>query len=279
MERDYCYASKNTSAGVVELGTTLRMFYTSTSGSPDMLFTVLLASAREAYVITSAVSQHAHADERAAGLAAETYLAGLLLRDASFVPARVSPDCGHHYSLNLVKGEMRLKTEVYAVTGGRTSLLSVTLKGPIAGNEFEVLNTNSQPLLALASEDDIKKPNFFRDELPRLACQPGPQQGGVFEDSQALIDQAIELHLVIPTKDVSHAFVVKKGESANQAEVHSAETGNVVGKLGLGCLRRLIRAGLNRMKTSSPCRTDGHLSCFLDLLPIILQESETSDTH
>jgi len=104
------------------------MFYTSTSGSPDMLFTVLLASAREAWGITSAVSQHAQADERATGLAAETYLAGLLLRDASFVPARVSPACGHHYSLDFVKGEMRLKTEVYAVTGGRTSPLSVTLK-------------------------------------------------------------------------------------------------------------------------------------------------------
>ena len=117
------------------------------------------------------------------------------------------------------------------------------------------------------------------DEFPRLACPPGPQQGGVFENPQALMGQGIELHLVIPTKDVSHAFAVKKGKSANPAEVYSAETGNVVGTLGLGCLRRLIRAGLNRMKTSSPCRTDGHLSCFLDLLPIILQESETSDTH
>ena len=38
MERDYCDASKHTSAGVVELRTTWRMFYTSTSGSSDMLF-------------------------------------------------------------------------------------------------------------------------------------------------------------------------------------------------------------------------------------------------
>ncbi|MGD1158563.1 MAG: hypothetical protein ABSA41_22440 [Terriglobia bacterium] len=117
------------------------------------------------------------------------------------------------------------------------------------------------------------------DEFPRLACPPGPQQGGVFENPQALMGQGIELHLVIPTKDVSHAFAVKKGKSANPAEVYSAETGNVVGTLGLGCLRRLIRAGLNRMKTSSPCRPDGHLSCSLDLLPIILQGSETSGTH
>ncbi|MBZ5669001.1 MAG: hypothetical protein LAO04_04655 [Acidobacteriia bacterium] len=44
MERDYCDASKHTSAGVVELRTTWRMFYTSTSGSPDMLFIVLTPS-------------------------------------------------------------------------------------------------------------------------------------------------------------------------------------------------------------------------------------------
>jgi hypothetical protein len=279
MERDYCYASRNTSAGVVELGTTVRMFYTSTSGSPDMLFVVLLASAREAYAITSSFSRQAHADERATGLVAETYLAGLLLRDANFVPARVSPDCGHHYFLDLVKGEIRLKTEVYAVAGGRTSLFNVTLKGPIVGNEFEVLNTNSQSLLAHASEDDVKKPNFFRDDLPRLGCQPGPQQGHGFEESQALIDQVIELHVVIPIVGVSHAFVIKKDKSANQAEVYSAETGNSIGKLGLGCLRRLIRAGLNRMKTASPHRTDGNLNCFLDLLPVIIKGNKMSDAH
>jgi hypothetical protein len=279
MDRDYCYASKNTSAGVIELGTTLRMFHTSTSGSPDMLFMVLLASAREAYVITSAVSHHAHSDERAVGLAAETCLAGLLLRNASFVPARVSPDCGHHYSLDLVKGEIRLKTEVYAATSGRTSLFNVTLKGPIAGSDFEVLNTNSQSLLAHASEEGIRKPDFFRDDLPRLACQSAPARGVASEDVRSLRDQMIESQVVIPMVGTSHAFVIKKGKAANQAEVHSAETGKTVGILGLGRLRRLIRAGLNRTKASLSRCTGEDFSCFLDLLPVIIQGSKTADSH
>jgi hypothetical protein len=279
MDRDYCHASKNTSAGVIELGTTLRMFYASTSGSPDMLFMVLLASAREAYLITSAVSHHAHSDERAVGLAAETYPAGLLLRDANFVPARVPPDCGHHYSLDLVKGEICLKTEVYAATSGCTSLFNVTLKKAISGSDFEVLNTNSQSLLAHASEKDIKKRDFFQDDLPRLACQSAPPRGVAAEDVRALMDQMIELQVVIPTVGTPHAFVIKKGKAANQAEVHSAETGKTVGMLGLGCLRRLVRAGLNRSK-ASPFRCNGEdFTCFLDLLPVIIQGSKTADSH
>jgi hypothetical protein len=279
MEHGYCSRSGDISAGVVELGTTMRMFYTSTNGSPDMLFTVLLASAREAYAITSPFSQENQADERATGLVAETYLAGLLLRDANFVPARVSPDCGHHYFLDLVKGEMHLKTEVYAVTGGRTCLFSVTLKGQIRGNMFEVLNTHSQCLLAHASEDNIKKPNFFRDQLPRLACQSGSQRGGLLEDCQSLIDHAVELRVAIPLEGVSHVFVVKKGKAAGQAEVYSAETGKLIGALALSCLRHLIRVGLNQMKVSSPYGTDNNLTCFLNLLPITILGNETPDTH
>jgi hypothetical protein len=156
---------------------------------------------------------------------------------------------------------------------------SHTSQGPIAGNRFEVLNTNSQSLLAHTSEDDMRKPNLFRDDLPRLACQPGPQQGAVFEDSNALTDQLVELRIVIPMALMSHAFVIKEAKAANQAEVRSAETGKMVGKLGLGCLRRLIRAGLNRMRTPSPCRTDSEVSCFLDLLPVIIQGSKTSESH
>jgi hypothetical protein len=259
----------------VELAATMRVFYTQTIGSPDVLFMVLLASAREAYALTGALAPHAGQDQRAPGLLAEVYLAGTLLCDVSFVPARVSPDCGHHYTLNLVKDEIQLKTEVYGVSAGRSCLFGVTLKGSIRGSEFAILNTTTKALLASVPEEVVRKPNFFRDELPRLACQTGPQQREGAGESHPLIDQAIELHVVIPLRAGSYALVIKKSKAANQAEVCSAETGNSLGTVGLGCLQRLIQAGLNRMKTSSPSCTDGNLSCFLELLPVIIQGSDT----
>lgn len=275
MDHSQSYRSGSTSAAVVELAATTRMFYTRTIGSPDVLFTVLLASAREAYAITGASAPHAERDNRAPGLVAEIYLAGSLLCDASFVTARVPPDCGHHYTLDLVKREIQLSTQVCGVTAGGISLFGVTLKGSILGSEFVLLNTNTKSLLANVPEDVIKKPDFFRDELPRLACQPGLHQGERVEESRVLIDRAIELRVVIPLMAGSHSLVIKKSKAATQAEVCSAETGSPIGAVGLGCLQRLIRAGLNRTETSSPRRADGNLSCLLELLPVIIEGSNT----
>jgi hypothetical protein len=262
----------------VELAATMRMFYTQTIGSPDVLFTVLLSSAREAYAITGALAPHADGDNRTPGLAAEIYLAGTLLCEASFVPARVPPDCEHRYTLDLVKDEMQLSTQVCGVTAGRRCIFGVTLKGSIRGSEFALLNTSTKSLLAKVLEDVVKKPNFFRDELPRLACQTGPQQRDGAGESHSLINQAIELHVVIPLSGGSYALVIKKSKGANQSEVYSAETGSALGVVGLGCLERLVRAAVNRMKISSPCCAGGNLSCFLELLPVILQGINTSET-
>lgn len=275
MGRDQSYRSRSTAAAAVELASTMRMFYTPTIGAPDVLFMVLLSSAREAYAVTGASAARAERDSRATGLLAEIYLAGSLLCDVSFVPTRVSPDCGHSYTLNLVKDEIQLKTEVYGVTAGRSCLFGVTLKGSILGSEFVLLNSSTKYLLANVPEEVVKKPNFFRDELPRLACQAEPQQGEGTEESRALIDQAVELHVVIPLNGGSNALVIKKSKATNHAAVYSAETGNIIGKVGLGCLQRITRAGLNRMKPSSPPSADGHMSCFLELLPVVIQGSDT----
>lgn len=272
MDRSPIYRSGSTSAAVVELASTMRMFYTRTIGSPDVLFMVLLASAREAYAITGASASHPERENRAQGFAAEIYLAGSLLCDASFVPARVPPGCEHHYTLDLVNQEIRLSTRVCGVTSGRISLFGVTLKGPILGNEFVLINTNTKALLANVLEDVIKKPDFFRDELPRLACHSEPQQGEGGEESQALIDRAVELHVVIPLMGGSCALVVKKNKAASRAEVYSAEKGSAIGSVGLGCLQRLIRAGRNRVNTSSPRRPNDTLSCFLELLPVVINQ-------
>jgi len=52
-----------------------------------------------------------------------------------------------------------------------------------------------------------------------------------------------------------------------------------LGTLGLGCLRHLIRAAVNRMRISPPYCADGNLSCFLDILPVIVEGSKPPDSH
>jgi hypothetical protein len=147
------------------------------------------------------------------------------------------------------------------------------LKNSILGSEFVLINTNTKALLANIVEDVIKKLTFFRDELPRLACHVEPHQGDGGEDSQALIDRAVELDVVIPLMGKSCALTIKKGKGASRAEVYSAEKGNPIGSVGLGCLQRIIRAGQNQAKTSSPCRQDGSLNCFLELLPVVIHQN------
>jgi hypothetical protein len=272
MDHSQSYRSASTSAAVVELGATMRTFYTRSIGAPDVLFTVLLSSAREAYAITEPSGQQPARDGRAQGLVAEIYLAGALLCDASFVPARVPPDCEHHYALDLVKQEIQLSTRVCGVTGGRISLFGVTLKGSILGNEFVLINTSTKSLLANVLEDVIKQPDFFRDELPRLACQPEPRQAEGPEEPYSLVDQAIELRVVIPLKDGPCELLVKKSKAAQRAQVCSGEKRSPIGSVGLGCLQRLIRAALNQANTPSPRLGDGNMNCFLQLLPVILQQ-------
>lgn len=271
MDRFQSHVSRGIAAAVVELRATRRMFYTSTVGSPDVLFMVLMAGAREAFAITGGSTEHAGRDERAAGLVAETYLAGSLLCDESFVPARISSDCGHYYALNLVKDEIQLKTQVYATTPGRTCLFGVTLTGSVLGSEFVLLNSTTGLLLANVTEDAIKASNFFRDELPRLACQPAPRQGEEKEEAHALVDQALELQVSIPINGRSSLLMIKKKKAAEHAGVYSAETGTAIGRVGLGCLQRLIRAAMNQVNGQAPLSAGTNLSCFMEILSVTIK--------
>ena len=87
-----------------------------------------------------------------------------------------------------------------------------------------------------------------------------------------MVDQALELRVVIPFKDGPCELLVKKSKAAQRAQVCSGETRSPIGSVGLGCLQRLIRATLNQANASSPPRGDGNMNCFLQLLPVILQQ-------
>jgi hypothetical protein len=270
---------KSTSAGVVEMTTALRTFFTSTNGAPDLLFGILLDSAREARAVTSALSQREPSDPRVVGLAAETYLCGLLLRDASFVPARVAPDWGHHYSLNLVTGEVRLTTEAYAPTAGGGVLFGITLRGTVGGKQFEILNTSTQAFLARVSEDEIKKPNFFRDELPSLTRpRVSGHELGSPDATSIDVDSDIELELSFSLADAPYTYVIRKKRSAGYADVYEIQTGQVVGRIALGCLQKILQkkqAKNNGASSPGAC----HLAtCFLHILGAIARNRMTSDS-
>lgn len=191
-------ASRAESAGVVEIGKIPKMFYTPAYGAPDVLFCSLLASAREAFDATAG-HRRKEGDERDRGYFAETYMAGVLLRDENFVPARVLRNYAHHYQLDFVSGLMKLRTELYAVQSRSTSLFSICLEGPILGRQFVARDAVTQRVLVEISEEQLLAPNFFTQQLPISAyeAQRAPS-AAVSSVLAGLIDETIDLQLSVP---------------------------------------------------------------------------------
>ena len=184
-------------AGVVEISNMPRMFYTAAYGAPDMLFFTMLTSARESYAATArGALQQQEAGPLKPGFCAETYMAGLLLRDQNFVPARVLRNYAHHYTLDFDAGAIYLRTELYAVQQQSTSLFSVKLGGHILESTFVVRDAATDRVLTQVSEEELLKPNFFTHELPFLSyharLDPGLAASG---GTASLVDQDFQLQL------------------------------------------------------------------------------------
>ena len=150
-ESNYLGAANSDSAGLVEIGDLPRMFYTPNYGAPDMLFHALLASAREAYAATASPQKQEFTPPDA-GFSAETYMAGLLLRDENFVPARNLRNYSHHYTLHFASGIIHLSTELYSAQQSSAALFSVKLEGRILDSAFVVRHATTNRVLAQVSE-------------------------------------------------------------------------------------------------------------------------------
>lgn len=223
------------------------MFYTSAFGAPDMLFSTLLAGAREANLVTAGAQQ---SSGQAPAACAETYMAGLLLRDENFVPARVMRGYAHHYQLDFAAGVIRLRTELYAAEDRVRSLFGVSLEGPITGNEYVVRDAVTRRVLAGLNEEQILKPAFFSQELPLIAYrgQRAPQAAPIGANA-AMVDEDLELQLAVGSGQDKRKVQVVKLCGEWQAKVLDCTSGEPLCFLPLDCLNNFksLKEALSRL--------------------------------
>lgn len=158
MTNNYTDGAKAGAAGIVEINTIPRMFYTPTFGSPDMLFYSLLLSSREAYGATTVTTQDKEKSSNEAASRTATYFAGLLLRDENFVPARVLRNYGHHNTLDFDEGTIQVRTELFAVEGGSSSFFTIRLEGRILGHKLVICNAVTTMYWLKSARTKFKKP-------------------------------------------------------------------------------------------------------------------------
>ncbi|MCZ6752203.1 MAG: hypothetical protein O7E51_10290 [Acidobacteria bacterium] len=221
--KNYVDASKNDSVGSIEIIHIHPTFYTASFGDPSVLFPLLLASAREAYAATTGDAEQKN--DATAHRRAATYMAGLLVCDETFLLRKAAEFRGHRYTLDFSAGTIQLCTHVYTAFQQSVAFFNIRIKGPITGSTFVVSNTTTDRVLAQVSEDELKKPNFFTEELPFVCSQT--QNDPALVDSIPsldLIDKNFELWLPIDHAGSVRTVVVSKEKGEGQGRVQDPVT-------------------------------------------------------
>lgn len=216
---------KGDSAGFIEITNLRRVLYTLAFGAPNILFPLLLNSAREAYAATADGAQQK--DNIITPQRAAIYMVGLLMCDETFFPAQTAEIRGHHYCLDFSTGTIQLRTQIYVSFQRSTSFFNIRLEGSILKGGFVVRNATTDCVLARVSEEQLNIPNFFSQELPFICCQaqndPGLADSPTLQD---LVEQSIELQLTIDNGGKAKTVQVIKKKGEQQGRVHECETGD-----------------------------------------------------
>lgn len=229
--QDNCSASRGQSAAVIEIANVRQSFYTATNGAPDPLFAWLVTTARLAYEITSSGGHRlTQTSASQPGVAAERYMASLLLCDNNFIQSHAQKQpYDHLYHLDLSAGTIRLRTQLCDSVQSSASYPSVLIEGRIRENSFVVHNADSDRVLTEISEEDLKKPNFFSQELP-LRC-PRTQQSGTPPGAVAtetMLDQSFELRLPVNLDGNTRMVLISKQKGEQEGKAQDADTGEVI---------------------------------------------------
>lgn len=259
LRQNNCSSSRNELAGVIEIANVRQSFYTATNGVPDLLFPWLVSSARLAYQITSS-SGHRLTQTPASqpGLAAERYMAGLLLCDQHFIPSHAQQPCDHHYHLDLSAGTIRLSTQLRSAAQPGTSF-AVQIEGRIREGSFVVHDAVNNNLLTEITEEDLKKPKFFSQELAKRC--PRTQQDQTRDGEAApeiMLDQSFELRLPVNLDGNARTVLISKQKGEQQGQAQDADTGEVICPIpshywnNLGLLVENLPAMLTAALSSTP---------------------------
>ena len=153
-------------------------------------------------------------------------MAGSLLCDDHFVPARVSNLSENMYTMDFLTGLLHVTTQIYAEDRNTTSYFGVSVGGRILENTFVVRNSVTDRVLAHISEDEIRKPHFFTQDLPFI-CKNTQFDPSLISGSgaSALLDQSIELRLAVEVNGHFKDVYIRKEKGEGQGHALDPKTG------------------------------------------------------
>ena len=228
-------------AGAVEIVNVRRSFYTSSFGSPDLLFTWLLSNARDAFRVAASSSVSGINSTRSSpNRSAELYMAGLLLCDGKFMPANLQTTYDHYYQLDFQNSAIQLRTQVYAVGHHSASFFTIRIDGGILESTFVARHSVTNRILARISEEEMRKADFFNRELPFICSQSqlDPNLVGLAESAD-LEDHAFELRFQVDVDDTLKTLALVKKKGAGEGLPEDPETGEVLFKVPLSSFKNI----------------------------------------
>jgi hypothetical protein len=229
---------RSNTVGVVEIHNLRRSFYTAKGGAPDMLFPWLLANARAAYQVTLPPSPDAELAAAPPGHIAGIYMAGLMLCDEKFIPAAVPKTNDHHYVLDFLHGTIKMRTQLYTAVGHSAALFNVRIEGQIPGSTFVARNDVTGRVLTSISEDELRKPLFFAEELPFL-CFQSHIDPDLTHRANEFLDHSIELRLSLNIDGKNYVVQLIKEAGETKCRVVDSDTGNTLSSIQINSFKNL----------------------------------------
>jgi hypothetical protein len=209
-------------------------FYAANYNLLEQLFVPLLSAAQQANDVMGLRS----GDDQAA-LRGAAYLAGELLRDKSFAPARsLMTSVSHAFLIDLPGNSFQAETVVNAV-GSKASMFILKVMGAIRGDKFMVVEPSTNNTLFSFTRFEADKPEFFVRDFPFLA-QEARQDPTMFSGApSALVHGVIDLVLSVPVAEKAITVRVHKEAGTVSVEVKHPITNETVFSLPLASLNNI----------------------------------------
>jgi hypothetical protein len=200
----------------------------------DQLFVPLLSSAQRASDIMGLRT----GDDEAA-LRGAAYLAGELLRDQSFAPARsLMTSAFHAFVIDLPGNVFEAETVVSSV-GEKACMFLLKVKGAIRGDKFVIVEPSTGSTLFSFTRFEADKPDFFIRDFPFLA-QEARQNPTMSSGAQAtLVNGVVNLVLGVPFGEKVAAVRIHKLADTSSVEVKHPVTNEVIMGLPLSSLNNI----------------------------------------
>ena len=222
------------SGSLVAIASVPYQFHTSKYHYLEHLFVPLLSSAQQACDLMGARIR----GEQAAAQAA-AFMAGELLRDASFVAGRRETSAATLYTLDFVADQFLSRASVVDSGRSRTSLFRVLVEGKIRGDKFRVSDPVTNTILFEFNRYEADKPDFFSREFPFIAAESRKNPLLYAGNQETLLRGVIGINLEIQLSDATYTVLVERATDEQSVNVRNPRDNAVIMNLPLAAVAHL----------------------------------------